>query len=172
MATDFRIRPCTLWDAREIFDLLQETWMSTYAPILGPEGALAHGRRLSRFYVQLMLLRAVLRQNLTLKAVLDGRLVGMTMAVKDEDGVVVYLLYVHPEFQNKGIGRSLLEAIERRWPKARKIRLEVLQKNTRAVAWYQAQGFEIYGSNKVMPTYEAYSSYYMDKPIGGAAEPQ
>lgn len=74
----------------------------------------------------------------------DGkRIGGMAFAEAVGDGGVVMLrqLYVLPSLQGRGIGGMLLDEIIESFPEAHRIRLEVEEKNTRAVAFYQANGF-------------------------------
>ncbi|MBI1777836.1 MAG: GNAT family N-acetyltransferase [Proteobacteria bacterium] len=49
-------------------------------------------------------------------------------------------LYVHPDHHRRGVGRSLLR---RAMETEGKLRLWVFQKNTRAIAFYEAQGFKL-----------------------------
>ncbi|RUW95962.1 N-acetyltransferase, partial [Mesorhizobium sp. M8A.F.Ca.ET.059.01.1.1] len=48
---------------------------------------------------------------------------------------------VLPALQGRGIGGMLLDEIIESFPEAHGIRLEVEEKNTRAVAFYRANGF-------------------------------
>jgi ribosomal protein S18 acetylase RimI-like enzyme len=54
--------------------------------------------------------------NLVLKAVIDGKIIGSVRAF--EKGGVCYIgkLIVHPEQQNKGIGKNLMKCIEESFP--------------------------------------------------------
>jgi ribosomal protein S18 acetylase RimI-like enzyme len=55
----------------------------------------------------------------------------------------IHMLYILPAFQGSGAGRALLAALPD-WPR-RRYRLKCLVKNTRAIAFYRAIGFEIVG---------------------------
>lgn len=55
----------------------------------------------------------------------------------------IHMLYILPAFQGRGAGKALLAALPD-WPK-RRYRLKCLVKNTRAIAFYEAAGFEIVG---------------------------
>jgi len=49
-----------------------------------------------------------------LKAINDGPdIIGSVRAVKADDTVFIQKLIVHPDFQNKGIGKNLLDSIEK-----------------------------------------------------------
>lgn len=54
-----------------------------------------------------------------LKAVHDGRLIGSVRVHNEGDTVYVGKLIVHPDHQNKGLGRRLLEAAEICFPNTR-----------------------------------------------------
>jgi len=55
----------------------------------------------------------------------------------------IHMLYILPAFQGRGAGTALLTALPE-WP-SRRYRLKCLVKNTRAIAFYEAAGFEIIG---------------------------
>jgi ribosomal protein S18 acetylase RimI-like enzyme len=55
----------------------------------------------------------------------------------------IHMLYVRPEFQGQGAGTALLRALPN-WPR-RRYRLKCLVKNKRALAYYEAMGFEVCG---------------------------
>jgi GNAT superfamily N-acetyltransferase len=69
-----------------------------------------------------------------------GDLVGIANLGTHEGRRVVWKLYVHPDHQRSGLGRALLEAVgtaagdEPLW-------LSYVDGNTRAAAFYRAQGF-------------------------------
>ena len=64
------------------------------------------------------------------------------MAMKDD---FIDHLYVHPEFQRRGVGQMLLEFAKQRSPKH--VWLYTLQINSNARAFYEKNGFvpEVYG---------------------------
>lgn len=55
----------------------------------------------------------------------------------------IHMLYILPAFQGRGAGTALLYALPD-WPE-RRYRLKCLVRNTRAIAFYRALGFEITG---------------------------
>ncbi|PZM12171.1 GNAT family N-acetyltransferase [Rhizobium tubonense] len=55
----------------------------------------------------------------------------------------IHMLYIRPEFQGQGAGTALLNALPN-WPR-RRYRLKCLVKNKRALAYYEAMGFEVSG---------------------------
>ena len=52
------------------------------------------------------------RESIVLKAVLNGKIIGSVRAVEREDSVYIGKLMVLPDYQNQGIGKQLLQAIE------------------------------------------------------------
>jgi ribosomal protein S18 acetylase RimI-like enzyme len=67
----------------------------------------------------------------------------VAFAESSDDGGQVTLkqLYVLPGLQGRGIGGMLLDEVIESFPEASTIRLEVEEKNTKAVAFYEANGF-------------------------------
>ena len=74
----------------------------------------------------------------------DGKRIGGVAFAESIDGgkmVVLRQLYVLPSLQGRGIGGMLLDEIIESFPEADAIRLEVEARNTRAIAFYEANGF-------------------------------
>ncbi len=67
----------------------------------------------------------------------DGALRGFISVMNDR---FVGALFVAPGYVRRGIGGALLHHAQSRYPQ---LSLEVYQQNTRAVAFYQAQGFRV-----------------------------
>jgi putative acetyltransferase len=67
----------------------------------------------------------------------DGALRGFVSVMNER---FVGALFVAPECARRGIGGALLRHAQSRYPR---LSLEVYQQNTRAVAFYQAQGFRV-----------------------------
>lgn len=70
-----------------------------------------------------------------------GVIAGFAALWEPED--FIHMLYILPPFQGRGAGKALLAALPD-WP-SRRYRLKCLVKNTRAMAFYRALGFEIIG---------------------------
>lgn len=67
-------------------------------------------------------------------------------AVDTGSTVMLRQLYVKPAHQGRGVGGLLLGEIHSCFPDARRLRLEVEEANTKAVAFYLAHGFSKVGS--------------------------
>ena len=60
---------------------------------------------------------------------------GFTMWIED--------FYVREEFRSKGIGKEFLDYMEKSFPYARRLRLEVEEENEGAVRLYKKRGFDV-----------------------------
>ncbi len=59
----------------------------------------------------------------------------------DEDTLRISQLYVHPQYQRRGIGDKLMGAAIRHFARAKKVVLEVEEKNPKGVSFYKRYGF-------------------------------
>ena len=71
----------------------------------------------------------------------DGLIKGFTQT----EGTEICKLYVEPFFQSEGIGSSLIEFAIREFHADH---LWVLERNTRAIAFYKRHGFRLTGQKK------------------------
>ena len=97
-------------------------------------------------------LMAALNNSHTLvTARIDGRLVGLGNAISDGHLVVYYPhMLVHPEFQGKGIGRAMMEAMQTKYGRFHQ---QMLTADGRAVDFYKGLGFERAGKTEPMWIY-------------------
>lgn len=140
------VRTASERDLQAIRSLLVETWHATYDVIYGAERV----TEITNSWHSLeSLARRLVRPNSEFLVADDGSAIGgMAYAEADGTGAQVTLrqLYVLPAFQGRGIGGMLLEEVFESFPEARVFRLEVEEKNERAIAFYQSNGFENVGS--------------------------
>ena len=69
--------------------------------------------------------------------------------IKKKNEIILVDIQILPEFQNKGIGASLLKSLVEEASKEKKnILLSVLKVNKRAQNFYKKFGFEIINDNK------------------------
>ncbi|MER9653000.1 GNAT family N-acetyltransferase [Mesorhizobium sp. M0152] len=128
-------------DLAAIRALLVETWHATYDAIYGAERVTAitdEWHSIASLKVRLT------RPNSEFLVADDGKRIGGLAFAESIDGgklVVLKQLYVLPDLQGRGIGGMLLDEIIESFPEARAVRLEVEERNTRAVAFYEANGF-------------------------------
>jgi ribosomal protein S18 acetylase RimI-like enzyme len=133
-------------DLADISALLAETWHATYDSIYGVEGV----AEISRRWHSVEWLRQMLRRDRSEFIVADTgtELAGVAYAVVGEDqrGVVeLHELDVRPALQGRGVGGLLLEEMIGSFYESRSMRLDVEEKNRRAVAFYEAAGFVTVG---------------------------
>jgi len=82
----------------------------------------------------------------------DFKIIGSVRAYKSNDSVHIQKLIVHPDFQNKGIGKSLLQSIEENFNyiKAKiEFKLFTGHKSLKNIYLYKKLGYIEYKSEKV-----------------------
>lgn len=134
----YEVRVATAKDVIGVRDVAIQAWYNTYLNIYTSKTVNAllaasynEDHLLKRFETQLFLV-----------AVEDGDIVGFANFI---NGHELYLSahYVRPESQHHGYGQDLLDkGLEHFKGKYDAVYLEVDQKNTEAVQFYEARGFE------------------------------
>ncbi|NUR71032.1 MAG: GNAT family N-acetyltransferase [Hamadaea sp.] len=141
--TTITVRQAGLADTDGVRAVGLAAWPPTYVPLTGPE------------YVEWALatwwsIEATERGIATgdvLVAEVGGRIVGMA-GLGAKDGVpVLWKLYVLPGMQGAGVGSALMAAVFDRLRRRGddRLRLEYLEGNERAAAFYRAHGFREIG---------------------------
>ena len=128
-------------DLAAIRALLVETWHATYDAIYGVERVT---EITDKWHSIASLKTRLTRPNSEFLVADDGKRIGGVAFAESVDGggsVVLKQLYVFPSLQGRGIGGMLLDEVIDSFPEARAIRLEVEEQNTRAIAFYEANGF-------------------------------
>lgn len=154
MTTDINItvRAANQDDLHEVSRLLIHTWEETYTDILGAEMVKAVT---SRWHTPEALSAGLQRDDGTFLVAIDKpktssehRIVGTASVRLGPERVLNLLrLYVHPEHQGQGIGATLMAAALAPYDgKADELLLEVEPRNTRAVQFYEARGFQSVGT--------------------------
>lgn len=140
------LRSASERDLGAVRALLVETWHATYDSIYGAERVVA----ITDEWHSLSSLKAHLeRRDSEFVLADDGKeIAGMAFASAADKGetVILHQLYVRPAHQGRGVGSLLLGEVERCFPEARRIRLEVEEANAPAVAFYLAKGFSKVGT--------------------------
>lgn len=89
----------------------------------------------------------------------EGKPVGLIKRSRRKNFIFIEDLYLIPAWQNKGIGSHIMRSIQDECRQSGKmIRLEVLDKNQKGIAFYKRHGFVITGKKpekKVMEWSEA-----------------
>lgn len=97
------------------------------------------------------LLPALRNSHSLVTARLEGRLIGIGNAISDSFLVVYYPhLLVHPEYQGKGIGRKMMEAMQKIYGDFHQ---QMLTADGKAIEFYKALGFQRAGKTVPMWMY-------------------
>jgi ribosomal protein S18 acetylase RimI-like enzyme len=114
--SEITIRPARPGDARGIARLDIETWRSTYAGVLSPTYLVGLSERRREIGWHYVILREPRDVRVAIAA--DGTILGFGSCGPSRGDPrfsgEVFTLYVAPDWQNRGIGRSLLIALFRR----------------------------------------------------------
>ncbi len=96
-----------------------------------------------------------------LKAVSGGDIIGSVRAREKGGAVYVGKLMVHPDYQNRGIGRQLLQAIESEFP-GRRFELFTGSKSEKNLALYEKCGYTRFKTEEPSP---GLSFVYLEKTV-------
>lgn len=141
------VRSASEADLKAVHQLLVETWHATFDDILG----VAMVDAVTTRWHSLPALKANLKKPYSEFLVADngeGRIDGMAFASQAQDKVAsLHQLYVRPDVQVQGVGSMLLAEVEMAFPDADRLRLEVIERNAKAVRFYERKGFVNVGRN-------------------------
>lgn len=167
------LRPARAEDAPALAALSIETWLNTYTRAgLGPERAAYVLDEVS----PRALLQAIEDEQVTVSEH-DRGITGYTRARDGQiapvgpcRGTELVTLYIRPALHRQGIGRALLsdrvaQATHRGSPA---LWLTVNCKNTRAQAFYAAQGFDRIGQTDFVLDGKAYPNFVLRRDLPGA----
>jgi ribosomal protein S18 acetylase RimI-like enzyme len=145
----FFVRSASSGDMAKVSALLARSWHATYDAIYGAEKV---SEITASWHSVEALKQRLARPSSEFVVADDGkRIGGMAYAAMDKDEadvVQLHQLYVEPELMGQGIGRDLFAEVETCFPAAKRMRLEVEEKNERAVAFYTGLGFSNVGWTK------------------------
>jgi len=83
-----------------------------------------------------------------LKTVRDGKIVGSVRAFVKEGTCYIGRLIVHPDFQNQGIGKELMSGIEETFKEARRFELFTGHKSEKNLHLYEKLGYRAFKTVK------------------------
>jgi N-acetylglutamate synthase-like GNAT family acetyltransferase len=89
------------------------------------------------------------KNNLYLKAVHDGKILGLIRAFEKENICYIGRLIVHPDHQNKGIGKSLMYHIEELFNGCMMYSLYTAKRVSKNLYFYNKLGYSIVEEEKV-----------------------
>jgi GNAT superfamily N-acetyltransferase len=164
MAEASRIRPATAEDCEAICDVVNAAWRHAYTPLLGQDkaerliptqAAVAQGIYYSQYT----------ERDVFSVAEWDGRVVGMVIseAAVWSRRAYIWMLYVHPAYQNAGFGKDLVVHALNQFDDHRVMRLQVLKGNAAGISFYERQGFRTIASSWNLATREPI--FVMQKPL-------
>jgi GNAT superfamily N-acetyltransferase len=97
------------------------------------------------------LIPALKNSDALVTARISGKLVGIGNAISDGSLVAYYPhLLVHPNYQDKGIGRAMMKLLQRRYASFHQ---QILTADAKAVEFYKSLGFERAGKTVPMWIY-------------------
>jgi len=153
-----KIRPANLEDINIIGLLAHEIWPKVYDYMISPEQI---QYMLNMFYTPESLNSQMVEQHhIFFLAEFNNKPVGFASVGKLDEGVFkLHKLYVQPELQGKGIGKSLVEAVldETVEKGGKRIQLNV-NRNNKSITFYQNLGFSITGEQNI----DIGSGYFMN----------
>jgi len=79
-----------------------------------------------------------------LKALMDGRIIGSVRAYSKEGACYIGRLIVHPDFQNRGIGTKLMNEIEGIFTTCKRFELFTGVRSEKNLYLYQKLGYKIF----------------------------
>ena len=153
---DMLIELATLADAQEILDLQTLAYQS--------EAAIYGDYSLPPLTQTLDQLRGDFERQVVFKAVEGDRIVGSVRGCLREGTCHIARLMVHPEWQNRGIGTRLMEAIERHFAAARRYGLFTGERSERNLHLYRKLGYRVLRTERQT---EKVNVVFMEKPSSG-----
>jgi ribosomal protein S18 acetylase RimI-like enzyme len=130
------IERANIADAKEILDLQKLAYQS--------EAAIYNDYSIPPLAQSLDQMLVDFRQQVVLKATLNGSIVGSVRAYLQDGTCHIGRLIVHPEGQNRGIGTSLMNRIEQHFSEARRYELFTGERSARNLYLYQKLGYRIF----------------------------
>ncbi len=139
----FYVRTVMERDLPRVRDILVETWHATYSAIYGEDRV---DEITSSWHALDRLEEQRNRPHSEFLVADNGKVVGgMAYGSQSDKTIHLHQLYVHPDFHGGKTGLHLLIEIENSFMDAEFIRLEVEEKNEKAIRFYQRYGFKEVG---------------------------
>jgi Acetyltransferases len=94
-------------------------------------------------------LKEEFKNSIILKVEDDSKIIGSVRAFEKNKSCYIGRIIVHPDYQNKGIGKKLMVEIENRFPKCVRFELFTGFKDQKNIYFYQKLGYWIFKIEKV-----------------------
>jgi len=130
------IKRARVEDADVILDLQKLAYLS--------EAEIYNNDRIPPLTQTLEDIRAEFDNQIFLKALIDGRIVGSVRACRTAGTCHIGRLIVHPDFQNRGIGTRLMNKIEGQFSAAERFELFTGDNSERNLYLYRKLGYKEY----------------------------
>src|ERR1039458_8356986 len=86
-----------------------------------------------------------------IKTVVNGKIIGSMRGYALNDSAYLSRVLVHPYFRGRGIGRRLVEEIERAFPGAKRFEVKTGHKSERNLFQFHAQGYQEFKTEPLTP---------------------
>lgn len=128
-------------DAQDVLDLQKLAYQS--------EAALYDDYSIPPLTQTLAQIQADFGQQVVLKALVDGSIVGSVRGYLRDGTCHIGRLIVHPDFQNRGIGQELLSRIEEHFGKAHRYELFTGDRSKRNLYLYTKFGYRVFRTERL-----------------------
>ncbi len=128
-------------DAQDILDLQKLAYQS--------EAALYNDYSIPPLTQSLDQMQADFRQQVVFKAMLDGRIVGSVRGYLQDGTCHIGRLIVHPDLQNRGIGKRLLSRIEEHFGQAQRYELFTGDRSARNLHLYTKFEYRVFRTERL-----------------------
>ncbi len=135
------IKKATLLDAEKILALQKLAYRS--------EAEIYNDFNIPPLVQTLESIQKDLEDQFFLKVMMDGRIIGSVRAYAKEDTCYIGRLIVHPEFQNRGIGKKMMDEIEKIFNHCNRFELFTGDKSERNLYLYQKLGYKVFKTAKI-----------------------
>jgi ribosomal protein S18 acetylase RimI-like enzyme len=140
-ASSLAITRATIEDAQEILELQKLAYQS--------EAAIYQDYTIPPLTQTLPEIEAEMQNQVFLKAVAAGQIVGSVRAYLQQETCCIGRLIVHPAQQNRGLGKELMGKIEGCFPQAQRYALFTGHRSERNLYLYQKLGYRRVRSEKI-----------------------
>jgi GNAT superfamily N-acetyltransferase len=135
------IERASIENAEEILDLQKLAYVS--------EAEIIDDFTIPPLHQTLEEIQSEFKHQIFLKVELDDRIIGSVRTLLEGETCHIGKLIVHPNRQNRGIGKKLLYAAEKQFPDAERYELFTGQKSKRNLYIYEKNGYRIYKNKRI-----------------------
>lgn len=159
-----KISKANIFETNEIKKLLNYVWIDTYKEFFSKETIkyiVEESQTIDKLSLEIKnnnLLFLVAKNNL-------DNIVGLATVQKGESKIFLKRLYIHPNYQRKGIGKKLLLNILNYSEDKKAIYLEAEKDNINAINFYKKNGFNIIEDKEYKLKCDRFSTVVMEKSI-------